>query len=80
MFKNKKYFTKGQYLFWGLIILFLVLAIFHFSDGVFQREGIAKQIVSIEKGDDFDTLDIVKNDSTKAIIDDSILFKSNSAS
>ena len=77
MFKNKKYFTKGQYLFWGLIILFLVLAIFHFSDGVFQREGIAKQIVSIEKGDDFDTLDIVKNDSTKAIIDDSILFKWN---
>jgi hypothetical protein len=77
MFKNKKYFTKGQYIFWALIILFLLLAFFHFLDGVFQREGIAKQIVSIEKGDDFDTLDIVKIDSTKAIIDDSILFKWN---
>ena len=77
MFKNKKYFTKGQYLFWGLIILFLLLALFHFADSFYSKEGLAEQIVRMESGDDLDTLGIVKKDSTNTIIDDSIFFQWN---
>jgi hypothetical protein len=77
MFKNKKYFTKGQYLFWGLIILFLVLALFHLADSIFSKEGVAEQIVRMESGDDLDTLGVVKKDSTNTIIDDSISFQWN---
>ncbi len=77
MFKNKKYFTIGQNLFWGLFFLFIILAISHFSDSMFSNQDFTEQIVNVEKKDDYDTINVLQKDSIKATIDDSIIFKWN---
>ena len=75
MLKNKKYFTKGQYLFWLLILLLVSFAFLHLADKMFKEEGIVERIIEEERPPIVDTTSIIKTDTTKKIINDSILFK-----
>ena len=64
MLKNKKYFTKGQYLFWVLILLLISFAFFHLADKMFKEEGIVERIIDAERPPLIDTTSIIETDTT----------------
>lgn len=74
MLKNKKYFTKGQYLFWVLILLLVSFAFFHLADKMFKEEGIVERIIDAERPPLIDTTSIIETDTTSKKKDDLIPF------
>jgi hypothetical protein len=74
MLKNKNYFTKGQYLFWVLILLLVSFAFFHLADNMFTEEGIVERIIDGERPPVIDTTSNFETDTTKNNKNDSILF------
>lgn len=63
MLKNKNYFTKGQYLFWVLILLLVSFAFFHLADNMFTEEGIVEQIINEERPPILDTTLTIEADT-----------------
>jgi hypothetical protein len=74
MSKNKNYFTKGQYLFWVLILLFLSFAFFHQADKMFTEEGIVDLITDGERPPIIDTTSYIATDTTSEKNEDLIPF------
>lgn len=64
MLKNKKYFTKGQYLFWVLILLLTSFAFLHLADKMFNEEGIVERILDEERTPVIDTTNVIESDTS----------------
>lgn len=73
MLKNKKYFTKGQYLFWVLILLLTSFAFLHLADKMFTEEGIVERIIDGVRPPDIDTTFVVETDTINNKLNDSML-------
>jgi hypothetical protein len=73
-FKNKKYFTIGQNIFWILIILLISFLFFHLADRMFDGSGITEELVFQETKLDPDTSIINHEKDTSALKNDSINF------
>jgi len=73
-FKNKKYFTIGQNIFWILIILLISFLFFHLADSMFDGSGIAEELVFQETKPVPDTSTINPETDTSALKNDSVLY------
>ena len=68
--ENKgNYFSIANKLFWGLIILIVILCILKFNPGIFKSEDLAKEIIRNDSLSKIDWDKIKDNDSLKIPID-----------
>ena len=74
MLKNKNYFTKGQYLFWVLILLLVSFAFFHLADKMFTEEGIVERIIEEERPPFIDTTGAIETDTTRNNKNDTVFY------
>ena len=74
MLRNKKYFTKGLYLFVALTILLFSFAFFHLADKMFTEEGIVERILDDERVPIVDTTSTIVNDTSSVKDKDLIPF------
>jgi hypothetical protein len=74
MLKNKNYFTRGQYLFWVLLLLLVSFAFFHLADKMFDEEGIVERIIDEERPPVIDTTNVIQSDTTRSNKNDTVFY------
>lgn len=74
MLKNKNFFTKGQYLFWVLLLLLVSFAFFHIADKMFKEDGIVERILEEERPPVVDTTGVIETDTTRSNKNDTVFY------